>query len=103
MSSVRRKLLSTLYPGPRLRGSRPEARSTADEPARIEQPTLLVRVEDDPFAARLLDSASTCAHIQELLDHASARTTLTCTHVTAGDLAEVTRPVDELERVDEGK
>lgn len=49
LPGYRRTFLSMLHTLLRLRGSRPETRLTAGQLARIDQPTLLVWGEDDPF------------------------------------------------------
>lgn len=51
LPGFRRTFLSTLHAGLRLRGSRPEMRLTADQLARIGQPTLVIWGHDDPFGS----------------------------------------------------
>lgn len=52
LPGYRETFLSTLHTLLRLGGSRPELRLTAEHLARIDQPTLLVWGENDPFGSR---------------------------------------------------
>lgn len=52
LPGFRQMFLSTLHALLRLRGSRPQMRLAAEQLARIDQPTLLLWGQDDPFGSR---------------------------------------------------
>jgi len=61
LPGFRETFLATVHALLRLRGGRPEARLTAEQLSRIEQPTLLVWGKDDPFGTPAVGAAIAAA------------------------------------------
>lgn len=95
-----------LFPGER--PNRPLSSRTAQRIVEIAQQKAGVRIHTSPhtlrhsFATHLLESGTDLRYIQELLGHASPRTTQIYTHVSRRDLVRIRSPLDQDDRLDEG-